>query len=228
MKANSTPISHNSIEDTSFWQYVWERINLLREEFPYRIYTSTELPDTPRNPSRRNILSQISDKLSKHYCTWVDALSWFIVLYHGNGTFHRQAYREIESLLWQMNCSHTGKDGSKKIYNNTSIWNLLRECGWESAEHTNHSSQWKESKALKKWQEMARKVQEIVDAIKKTLPWWTNLMDDLKLPSTESAALLMKKVAQHYPEIDSLWRRKKASVLKLLTWSTRFTSDSFR
>lgn len=67
-------------------------------------------------------------------------MTWFVVLYHGTDALERFTYREIEQLLRDIGASHNGRNGESTYYNNTSINRLLVVLGWESFEHTDHTS----------------------------------------------------------------------------------------
>ena len=71
-----------------------------------KIFKYRDLPDVERIPMRKDILRQISEKLTKYYGTPIDALSWFIVLYFQDETKVRYTFRDIEAILKQLNIVH--------------------------------------------------------------------------------------------------------------------------
>jgi hypothetical protein len=129
----------------------------------------SDIRSNGKDQVRVNILKEISNKLTQYYGVEVDALSWFIVLYHGSESTERHTYRDIADLLITLGISHTGRDGTQKYYNNTSIQRLLVDMGWDSYEHTHHTNERAISKRANTSLTALKRAKTIADDIRKKI-----------------------------------------------------------
>ncbi len=222
-------IPFKNVKDKGFAPYVLEKVHILATKYNTLNITLDSLPDLPRHPQRKEILREISEKLTAYYGEKVDAISWFLVLYHGNDIFERYTYRDIARLLGEMGITHTGKNGQQNVYHDTSIAKVLAELWWESHKNTTHTESGRKKKALKKTIENNTKIIALTETIKTTLP--TAIPIPVQSPdeySTQYAKKLLEHIRVYYPDIDTYGWRVKAKVLNLLVSDSIFTSDSFR
>jgi hypothetical protein len=89
----------SSIIERDFWSEQHTVIENLRKNNPQLPLDIGQIQVTRTNHFQIDILKQISARLTSKYGTHVDALTWFVVLYHGTNALERYTYREIEELL---------------------------------------------------------------------------------------------------------------------------------
>ncbi len=200
----------------------------LKIQNPKGISKTSEIEQNRNNHVRIGILKQISVKLTQYYNTPVDALSWFIVLYHWAESVERYTYREIAILIRNLNFFHTGVNGSIMFYNNTSIHKLLVDMGWPSYDKTHQTSIWVEQNKVSTSDTAERKAKVITDKVRQSLSKSMIPSREIGEASTAYASRLLVHVATYYPDIQYVWGRVRARVLNQLTWSDTFTPDSFR